>query len=115
MRAAAEVQGPAIVERVGAPAGEVAAELRYQAIAGESDAAVADAAGRRLPGPERERFGIRESWVGQEPSIDGAGPGTGRGSGAQNALHQVRTADAGFTGRQAGPATEPGDQTAGPL
>src|ERR1019366_2199236 len=99
----------------GAAAGEVAAELRCKAVAGESDAAVADAAGRRLPGPERERFGIRESGVGQEPSFDGTGPGTGGGSGAQDALHQVRAADAGFTGRQARPAAEPGDQTAGPL
>src|ERR1039458_9975138 len=111
MRAASKVQGAAVVEGLGAAAGEVPAELRCQAAAGESDAAVADAAGRRLPGPERERFGIRQSWVGQEPSIDGAGPGTGRGSGAQDALHQVRAADAGSTGRQTGPATEPGDQT----
>jgi hypothetical protein len=34
------------------------------------------------------------------------------GGGAQDA-HQVRIADAGFTGGQAGPAAEPGDQTAG--
>src|ERR1022692_4828197 len=103
MRAASKVQGATVVERIGAAAGEVAAELRCKAVAGESDAAVADAAGRRLPGPERKRFGIRESGVGQEPSFDGTGPGTGGGSGAQDALHQVRAADAGFTGRQANP------------
>src|SRR5664280_3206074 len=115
MRAASKVQSAAVVEGLGAAVGEVAAELRYQAIAGESDAAVADAAGRRLPGPERERPGIRESRFGQEPSFDGTGSGTGGSAGAQNALHQVRAADAGFTGRQTGLAIEPGDQTAGPL
>ena len=49
----------------------------------------------------------RESGVGEESSSDGAGSGTGGGAGAQDALHQVRTADAGFTGSQAGPAVEP--------
>src|ERR1017187_9162092 len=114
MRAAAEIQGAAVVERLGVAAGEIAAELRSQTVAAESDAADADTAGRRLPGPERECPGIRESRVGQEPSFDGFGPGTDRGSGAQDALHQVRAADAGFTSRQAGPPPEPGDQTAGP-
>ena len=33
-------------------------------------APVADAAGRQLPGPERERFGVRESRVGEEPSVE---------------------------------------------
>src|ERR1017187_8029866 len=94
MRAASKVQGATVVERIGAAAGEVAAELRCKAVAGESDAAVARATGRQLSGPERKRFGIRESWVGQESSSDGIGPGTGSGSGAQDALHQVRAADA---------------------
>src|SRR5438552_19097010 len=111
MRAASKDQVAAVVERLGAAAGEVAAELRSQTVAGKSNAADADAAGRWLPGSERKRFGFRESWVGQESSFDGTGPGTGRGSGAQDALHQVRAADAGFTGRQAGSAAEPGDQT----
>src|ERR1044071_1235027 len=115
MRAAAEVQGRAAAERLGAPAGEVAAEFRSQAVAAESDAAVPDTAGRELSGPERERLGIRESGVGEESSSDRAGPGTGGGAGTQDALHQVRVADAGFTGRQTGPAAEPRDQTAGPL
>src|SRR3974390_2662696 len=115
MRAAAEVAGAAVIERLGVAAGKVAAELRFKAAAGESGTAVADAAGRWLPGPERERFGIRESRVGQEPSFDGTGTGVDRGSGAQDALHQVRAADAGSTGRQAGSAAEPGDQTTGPL
>src|SRR3974377_668915 len=100
MRAAAEVAGAAVVERLGATAGEVVAELRSEAVAGESGPAVADAAGRRVPGPERERFGLRESWVGQESSFDGAGPGTGGGAGTQDALHQVCAADAGSAGRQ---------------
>src|SRR5450759_641935 len=115
MRAAAEVQGTAAAERLGAAAGEVAAELRSEAVAGESGAAVADAAGGRLSGPQRERFGFRESRVWKEPSSNGTGPGTGGSAGAQDALRQVRAADAGFTGRQAGPAAEPGDQTTGPL
>src|ERR1017187_6131216 len=42
-------------ERLGATAGEVAAEFRSEAVAGESGAAVADAAGGQLSGPERER------------------------------------------------------------
>src|ERR1035441_7045506 len=86
-----------------------------KAVAGESDTAVPDAAGRQLSGPERERFGFRESGVGEEPSSDGAGPGTGGGARTQDALHQVRTANAGLIGGQAGPAAEPRDQTAGPL
>src|ERR1035441_2174418 len=98
-----------------AAAGEVAADFRSQAVAGESDTAVPDAAGRQLSGPEREHFGFRESGVGEEPSSDGAGPGTGGGARTQDALHQVRTANAGLIGGQAGPAAEPRDQTAGSL
>src|SRR5450759_5374023 len=115
MRAAAEVEGAAVAERLGVTAGEVAAEFRSEAVAGESDTTVPDAAGRQLSGPERERFGFRESRIGEEPSSDRAGARTGGGAGTQDALHQVRTVDAGFTGRQAGPAAEPGDQTAEPL
>src|SRR5712691_4243439 len=115
MRAAAEVQGAAVAERLGAAAGEVAAEFRFKAVARESDTAAEDAAGRQLSGSQRERFGFRESRVGQESSSDGAGPGTGGGAGAQDVLQQVRAADAGLTGRQAGPAAEPRDQTVGPL
>src|SRR6266849_2875775 len=115
MRAAAEEQGAAVAERLGATAGEVAAEFRSEAVAGESGTAAPNTVGRQLSGAERERFGLRESRVGKESSADGAGPGTGGGAGAQDALHQVRAADAGFTGRQAGPAVEPGDQTAGAL
>src|ERR1039458_9201231 len=108
MRAAAEEQGAAVAERLGAAVGEVAADFRSQAVAGESDTATPDAAGRQLPGPERERFGFRKSGVGEEPSSDGAGPGTGGGARTQNALHQVRTADAGLISGQAGPAAESG-------
>src|SRR5271165_6716323 len=115
MRAAAEVEGAAVAESLGTAAGEVVAELRSEAVAGQSDAAAADAAGKWLPGPERERFGFRESRVGEESSSDCAGSGTGGGGRAQDALHQVRVAGAGFTGRQTGPAAKPGDQTAGPL
>src|SRR5438552_167564 len=115
MRATAEVPGAAVAERLEATAGEVAAELQSETVAGESDTTVPDAAGRQLSGPERERFGFRESRVGEESSSDRAGPGTDSGAGAQDALHQVRAADAGFIGRQAGPAAKPGDQTAGPL
>src|ERR1019366_3481320 len=112
MRAAAEVQGAAVAAGFRTTAGEVAAELRPKAVAGESAPAAPDAAGGRVSGPERERFGLRESRVGEESSSDGASPGTGGGGGAQDALHQVRAADAGSTGRQAGPAPEPGDQAA---
>src|ERR1017187_3511933 len=115
MRAAAKVQGKTAAERLGATAGEVAAEFRSKAVAGESGAAVADAAGGRLFGPERERSGFWESGVWKESSSDGLGPGTGDSAGAQDALHQVRSADAGSAGCQTGPAAEPGDQTAGPL
>src|SRR5271169_3172083 len=107
MRTAAEDEGATVTEGLGAAAGEVATEFQSKAIAGESDAAVPDAAGRQLPGSERERFGIRKSRVGQESSSDGAGPGTGGGWGAQDALHQVCAADAGFAGSQAGSAVEP--------
>src|ERR1022692_3817362 len=65
MRAAAEVQGAAVAEGFRTTAGEVAAGLRPKAVAGESDPAVPDAAGGRLSGPERERFGFRESRVGK--------------------------------------------------
>src|SRR5882724_11908195 len=109
MRAAAEGQGAAVAERFGATAGEVAAEFRSEAVAGESGAADENAAGGQLSGSERERFGFRESRVGEEPSVDCAGAGTGGGAGAQNALHQMRLADAGSTGRQKGPAAEPVD------
>src|SRR3954463_10242838 len=115
MRAAAKVQSAAVVERLGTAAGKIASELRFETAAGEGGTAGAHAAGRRLPGPQRERFGIRESGVGQESSFDGTGSRTGGGTGAQDALHQVRAADAGPAGRQAGPTAEPGDQTAGPL
>src|SRR5438477_11296116 len=115
MRAAAEEQGAAVAERLGATAGEVAAEFRSEAVTGESGTEVADTAGRQLSGPERERFGFRESGIGEEPSFDGTGSGAGGSAGAQDALHQVRIADAGFTGRQAGSAAEPGDQTARPV
>src|ERR1700679_1843706 len=115
MRAAAKVQGSTTAERLGAAAGEVAAELRSKAVAGESGAAVANAAGGRLFGPEREHSGFWESGIWKESSSDGTGPGTGGSAGAQDALHQVRAADAGSAGRQAGPAAEPGDQTSGSL
>src|SRR5438132_650346 len=115
MPTAAEEQGAAVAERLGATAGEVAAEFRFEAVAGESGTAVENAAGGRLSGSERERFGFRESGIGEEPSSDGAGSGAGGGAGTQGSLHQVRLADAGFTSRQAGPAVKPGDQTAGPL
>src|ERR1039457_7036005 len=95
MRAAAEIQGAAVAEGFRTTAGEVSAELRSKAVAGESDPAVPDAAGGRLSGPERERFGFRESRVGEESPSDGASPGTGGGGRAQDALHQVRAADAG--------------------
>src|ERR1039458_7145135 len=97
MRAAAEVQGAAVAEGFRTTAGEVAAELRPKAVAGESDPAVPDAAGGRLSGPERERFGFRESRVGEESSSDGASPGTGGGGGALFRL--VREADSGNGGR----------------
>src|SRR5882724_3997864 len=48
MRAAAEEQGAAIAERLGATAGEVAAEFQSEAVAGESGTAVEDTAGRQL-------------------------------------------------------------------
>src|SRR6266404_1848968 len=115
MRPAAEGEGAEVAERLGVAAGEVTTEFRFKAVAGESGTAAENLAGGRLSGSERECFGFRESGVGEEPSSDSAGPGTGGGAGAQGALHQVRIADAGFTGRQAGPAAEPGDQTAGPL
>src|SRR5437588_8275985 len=41
--------------------------------------------------------------------LDGTVSGTGGGERTQDALHQMRATDAGFTGRQAGPAAEPGD------
>src|SRR5437870_5212148 len=49
MRATAEVPGAAVAERLGATAGEVAAELQSETVAGESDTTVPDAAGRQLP------------------------------------------------------------------
>src|SRR5580704_4988718 len=115
MRAAAEVQGATVAQRFGATAGEVTSEFRSEAVTCESGAAVEDAAGRQLSGSERERFSFRESRIREEPSTDSTGPGVGSDAGAQDAFHQVRPADAGFTGRQAGPAAEPGDQTARPL
>ncbi len=62
---------------------------------------------QRLLKEERERFSFRESWIREEPSTDSTGPGVGSDAGAQDAFHQVRPPDAGFTGRQAGPAAEP--------
>src|SRR5437764_15334993 len=115
MRAAAEGQGAWVARRVGATAGEVASEFRSEAVTCESGAAVEDAAGRQLSGSKRERSSFRESGIREEPSTDGTGSGVGSGTGAQDALHQVRAADAGLTGCQAGPAAEPGDQTAGSL
>jgi len=71
--------------------------------------------GRQLSGSERERLGLRQSRVWQEPSIDRAGPGVGGDAGTQDALYQVRAVDAGPVGGQAGLAIEPGDQATGPL
>jgi len=65
MRAAAKVQSAAVVEGLGVAAGEVAAELRCQAIAGESDAADAAAAGRRASWTGKKTFWYSESWVGK--------------------------------------------------
>src|SRR6476660_4695577 len=64
---------------------------------GESGTAAENAAGGRVSGSERERFGFRKSGIGEEPSTDGAGSGVGGGAGTQGSLHQVRLADAGFT------------------
>src|ERR1035437_5768359 len=61
MRAAAEVQGTAAAERLGAAAGEVATEFRFKEVAGESGTAAPDSAGRQLSGAERKRFGFRQS------------------------------------------------------
>src|SRR6266404_6982921 len=83
MPAAGEVQGAAVVERLGATAGEVAAEFRCQAVAGESSPAAENAVGGWVSGSERERFGFRESGIGEESSTDGTGPGTGGSAGAQ--------------------------------
>src|ERR1035438_4302588 len=110
MRSAAEVESTTAVERLGPAVGEVARKLQSQAVAGESGTAVADIAGRQLSGPERERLGLRQSRVWQEPSIDRAGPGIGGDGGTQDALYQVRAVDAGPVGGQAGLAIEPGDQ-----
>src|SRR5712671_4780317 len=107
MRAAAEVPGAEVAEGLGATAGEIAAEFRSEALAGESNTAVEDAVGRQLSGAERERFGFRESGVGEESFSNGAGAGAGGGEGAQDALHQMRIADAGPACCQAGPAVEP--------
>src|SRR5450432_66319 len=115
MRTTAEGAGAAVAKSIGPTTGEVTAELRSKTIAGESGSTIPDVAGRWLPGSERERFGIRESWVGQESPFNGSGPGVGDRARTQDALHQMRIADAGSTGRQAGPATEPRDQTAEPL
>src|SRR5207248_282228 len=104
MRAATEVPGAKAAEGLGATAGEIAAEFRSEAVTGESDTAVEDAAGRQLSGAKRERFGFRESGVGEESFLDGACAGASRGAGAQDALHQVCVADAGPAGREAGPA-----------
>src|SRR5438094_10550775 len=52
MRATVEEQGAAVAERLGATAGEVAAEFRSEAVAGESGTAVENAAGGRLSGSE---------------------------------------------------------------
>src|SRR5580704_10489908 len=115
MRAAAEIEGAADAERLGTAVGKVASELRPEAVAGESGAPVPDVAGRWLPEQKRECAGLWESGVGEESSSDGAGAGTGGGWGAQDAFHQVRSADAGSAGGQAGPEAERGDQTAGPV
>src|ERR1035441_10140649 len=62
MRAAAEIQGAAVVERLGAPAGEVLAELQPKEVAGESDAGD-PATGRwcRVHGRERALVPARRS------------------------------------------------------
>src|SRR6516162_602971 len=115
MRAAAQHPGGAAAEGVGVAAGEVASELGCEAVAGESAAAVADPAGRRFSEPERKHLGVRQTWIGKEPSINGAGARTDRGAGTTDALHQVLAADAGSIGGQAGLAAQPRDQTAGTL
>src|SRR5260370_82646 len=83
MPAAGEVQGAAVVERLGATAGEVAAEFRCQAVAGESSPAAENAVGAWVSGSERERFGFRESGIGEESSTEGTGQIMGRSSGTK--------------------------------
>src|SRR5947207_4820267 len=101
MRAAAEVAGAEIAEGLGATAGEIAAEFRSEAVAGESDTAVEDAAGRQFSGAERERFGFRESRSGQNSLGSLVGHG-GHSSRLQCLLRQLagspRPSGAGASG-----------------
>ena len=115
MRTAAQNADSETAEGIGVAAGEVARELRCKAAAHQGSAAVADVTGRELFGSQREHSGFWESWVGQKSSSVRAGAGVDCSAGAEDTLHQVRTADAGSFGRQAGSAIEPGDQTARPL
>lgn len=109
MSGAEEQAGGAVAARRAAAPGEELAGAGSQASAAESGAAGPDAAGGILPGPARERAGLRPAGLGEDALVECDRPGTGACR-AEGAVPQVRTAGAGTAGRQAGSEVARGTQ-----
>jgi len=112
--AAAPAAGGAAAGRLGAAPGEGLAGPGPQATAGQGGPASPDAAGGVVPGPARERAGLRPAGLGQDTSALCHRPGAGA-VGAEGAVPDVRAAGAGAAGRQAGPQAAAAAQAAGRL
>ena len=115
-RSAAETPEPhqPVVEGLAAAAGEELAEPGSEAAAGQGGATVAQPAVGGLPGPARERAGVRHGGLGQDPQSVCAGSGTGACR-AADLVHDDQPAGAGTAEGQARPGLEGAPQTTEPL
>src|SRR5215471_17211801 len=113
MRTAAGQSRPQAAARLGVTAGEVAGELRFEAIAGESEPAAQGIAGRKLLGTQGELAGFWQSRRGQESLAVCHCTGVNLNASPKDQVHDLCAAGAGSAGGETGTAIAPGDQKAG--
>jgi hypothetical protein len=111
---AAPQAGATAAARLAAAPGEELDGVGPQAPAAEGRAAGPDPVGGLVPGPARERVGLRPTRFGQDAPVERAGPGAGA-CGAEGELPPVRAAGAGAAGGQAGPEAACGAEAPGRL
>lgn len=111
---AAGPAGGASAGRLGPVTGEDLGRVGPEASAGQGGAAGQDAAGGVIPGPARERAGLRAARLGEDAPAVCHRPGAGA-VGAEGAVPVLRAAGAGTAGGQAGPEVAEGAEAAVPL
>ena len=103
---------PATVADLPAAGGQDVGGVRVVAGAPGGGPAVPVAAGRVVPGPPRERAGVREAGLGEDARFVRVGGAVGVAR-AERAVRHVQSAGAGPAGGQAGPASGAVHQEAG--